>query len=62
MENEEAIKKCKQLVLYYFNQNEYRASLWFSTPNPLLGNISPNDVIEAGRGDKLLKFIEGQVL
>ena len=34
---------------------------WFTAPNPLLGNISPIDMIKNGRGDKLCKWILNQV-
>lgn len=31
---------------------------WFTTPNPALGNTSPMDMLKAGRGEKLAKWIE----
>jgi hypothetical protein len=31
--------------------------LWFQTKNPLLGNISPRDMIRYGRYEKLRRFI-----
>lgn len=34
-----------------------KSQLWFRTPNPLLGNITPDAMIQAGRGEKLLKFV-----
>jgi len=35
--------------------------LWFETPNPLLGGISPLDMIKIGRHEKLFKFIDNQI-
>jgi hypothetical protein len=32
--------------------------LWFQTPNPLLGNVSPANMIKMGRFGKLLRFIQ----
>ncbi len=34
---------------------------WFTTPNPLLGNVSPIEMIKNGRGDKLCKWIANQI-
>lgn len=45
-------------VVEYFEGDLDRAYLWFDTPNPALGNISPNDMIKLGRTEKLLKFIQ----
>lgn len=34
---------------------------WFTTLNPLLGNVSPIDMIKIGRQDKLCKWIVNQI-
>jgi len=39
-------------------QDEHRTMLWFQTVNPILGGVSPQAMIKAGRVDKLLKFIQ----
>lgn len=44
------------LVAQYF-KNEPKTILWFKTQNPLLGNISPRDMIRIGRFKKLYQFI-----
>lgn len=31
---------------------------WMHTPNPMLGNITPLEMMKAGRGDNLARFIE----
>jgi hypothetical protein len=46
------------LVAGFFNKDEKKTILWFSTPNPLLGDMSPRDIIRIGRFKKLLKFIQ----
>jgi len=32
----------EQLIVGFFKKEPYKASLWMSTPNPLLGNYAPN--------------------
>lgn len=44
------------LVAQYF-KNEQKTVLWFKTPNPLLGNVAPRDMIRVGRFKKLHRFI-----
>lgn len=39
-------------------KDEKKTVLWFQTPNPMLGDISPRDMIIGGRFRKLLKFIQ----
>ena len=45
------------LVANFFGSGE-KAILWFQTANPLLGNMTPRDMIRVGRFKKLLKFIQ----
>ena len=45
------------LVANHF-KDEKKTVLWFQTPNPMLGNVSPREMIIAGRFRKLLKFIQ----
>ncbi len=44
------------LVAGFFHDGE-KTVLWFTMPNPLLGGMSPRDMIRVGRFKKLLKFI-----
>jgi len=41
-----------------FGGNSKKARLWFRTPNPLLGDISPDQMLENGRHRRLKKFID----
>ncbi len=41
-----------------FFKNSQKTMLWFSTPNPLLGSMSPRDMIRVGRFKKLLNFVQ----
>ena len=45
------------LVAQFFQGNVVKTSLWFKTKNPLLGNISPRDMIRYGRYEKLRRFV-----
>jgi hypothetical protein len=45
------------LVAEFFH-DEKKTVLWFSAINPLLGDISPRDMIKLGRFKKLLQFIQ----
>lgn len=45
------------LVAQFFEGDAIKTAFWFKTPNPILGNISPRDMIRFGRYQKLLKFI-----
>jgi uncharacterized protein (DUF2384 family) len=44
------------LVAQFF-RDEQKTVLWFKTPNPLLGDIAPRDMIIIGRFKKLRQFI-----
>ncbi|OFZ79448.1 MAG: hypothetical protein A2583_03115 [Bdellovibrionales bacterium RIFOXYD1_FULL_53_11] len=45
------------LVSGYF-KDDHKTMLWFKMVNPLLGDISPRDMIRVGRFKKLYKFIQ----
>jgi hypothetical protein len=45
------------LVAGIFEGDIQKTVLWFRAPNPLLGDVSPRDMIRLGRYDKLRKFI-----
>ena len=51
-----SLKACKEL-----NAAQLSPLSWFTTPNPLLGNVSPVDMIKNGRQDKLCKWILNQI-
>lgn len=44
-------------LVFQFFQNDVKTKLWFQTPNPMLGNASPRDMLRFGRYAKLLRFI-----
>lgn len=46
-----------EMVAGYFEGNVQKTVLWFSLKNPMLGGISPKDMIRSGNYRKLEKFI-----
>jgi len=53
----EQIANICTLVAEYFDGDEEKTVLWFKTINPMLGGISPRDMLRYGRYKKLLKFV-----
>lgn len=45
------------LVAEYFDGDVQKVGLWFELQNPMLGNISPRNVIRGGRYKRLLNFV-----
>ena len=53
----EQIANICALVAGYFAGDVDKTALWFRTYNPMLGDISPRDMIRYGRYRRLLKFV-----
>lgn len=45
------------LVAGFFHGDPEKTALWFKVPNPLLGNVSPRDMIRVGRFETLWSFV-----
>lgn len=45
-----------QSVQVFFGDEE-KTDAWFATPNPLLGGVSPQEMIDLGKTHKLLHFV-----
>jgi hypothetical protein len=45
------------LVAQFFEGDAARTQLWFKTKNPLLGNISPREMVRYGRHEKLRRIV-----
>lgn len=45
------------LVAQFFDGDVAKTALWVKTTNPMLGNISPRDMLRFGLYKKLLKFV-----
>lgn len=53
----EEIASTINLVAKQFNGDEEKTFAWFQARNPLLGDISPRDMIRLGRYERLRRFI-----
>lgn len=51
------IANIANLVAEFFKGDVGKVSLWFELANPMLGNVSPRNMIRAGRYTKVLIFI-----
>lgn len=45
------------LVAEFFEGDANKTTLWFTLPNPMLGNVAPRALIRYGRYKRLLKFV-----
>ena len=45
------------LVAEYFDGDPQKTALWFHTINPMIGGLTPRNMIRLGRYKKLLKFV-----
>jgi len=50
--------KCMVLLEEFFKDEAWKALAWMKSPNPMFGNLSPRDMIEADRGHKVLEAVE----
>lgn len=57
LERLEEIANICALVAQYFGGDVGKTALWFRTRNPMLGDISPRDMIRFGRYAKLRQFV-----
>ena len=44
-------------VVGFFEGDVAKTALWFRLPNPLLGDVSPRDMIRCGRYARLQQFV-----
>ena len=49
------------LVAGHFRGDAKKTTLWFMTPNPLLGGITPREMVRFGRYRKLFKFVANAI-
>lgn len=45
------------LVAEHFQGDAKKTAIWFTMLNPLLGNVTPRDMVRFGRYKKLFKFV-----
>jgi len=51
------IANIANLVAEFFGGDVQKVGLWFEIANPMLGNVSPRDMIRIGRYKRLLNFV-----
>jgi len=57
----EEIGNVINLVAGIFEGDAVKTTIWFKAINPMLGDVSPRDMIRFGRYDKLRKYIVSAV-
>lgn len=60
MKEREAAVECLKRVDSFFRNDASKVAIWFMAPNPLLGGVSPAQMVAVGRADKLLSFIKSR--
>ena len=53
----EQIANICNLVAEFFEGDATKTALWFRTPNPMLGDLAPRDMIRYGRYKRLQKLV-----
>lgn len=53
---EQIAELCNQ-VAAHFGGDAHKSGLWFRTPNPMLGDLSPREMIRLGRYRRLRQFV-----
>jgi hypothetical protein len=51
------IANIANLVAEFFVGDEQKVALWFEIANPMLGNITPSNMIRIGKQKRLLSFV-----
>lgn len=59
-ENLQEIAKILNMAAHFFAGDEAKTVAWLNARNPMLGDISPRDMVRFGRKDQLRRFIEVQ--
>ena len=61
LERFEEIANTCNMVAEVFGGDTEKTALWFRTKNPLLGDVSPRDMIRLRRFDRLRRFVVGAI-
>ena len=48
---------CVKKVQWIMGWEPREATVWMTTKNPMLGNVSPVGMIAHGRGERLMRFV-----
>ncbi len=58
----EEIANIANMVADIFEGDTAKTALWFKTKNPMLGDVSPRDMVRLGRYDRLRRFIVSAIV
>lgn len=61
LERFEEIAVTCNMVAEVFDGDKEKTALWFRTKNPMLGDVSPRDMIRLRRFDRLRRFVLGAI-
>ena len=50
-------EEIERLLMEFFRNDAEKVRVWMESPNPMLGWLVPNKMLEVGRGEKLLKIV-----
>jgi uncharacterized protein (DUF2384 family) len=53
----EQVSRIVDMVSLFFHDEPWKTTAWLDAPNPLLGNVSPRDMVLWGRVDRLEQFV-----
>jgi Protein of unknown function (DUF2384) len=53
--------RVREMIHKHMGWERVKVDLWMTTPNPLLGNAEPLDLIRKGRGRKVIGFVEAAI-
>jgi len=59
VERLEEIANVINMVAGVFNGDPAKTALWFKMKNPMLGDVSPRDMVRLGRYDRLRRYVVG---
>lgn len=54
-------KQINDLVTKFFSGDRDKSHQWWLCPNPMLGGMSPRDMVQLGESGKLLRFVQQQL-
>lgn len=60
MSEQEAWEELREILIKFFG-GWHKVNEWLSASNHALGGVSPNDMINAGKADKLLAWMKQQI-
>lgn len=54
-------KEVRELIGKFFGEQKGKVNIWMESRNPLLGMLTPLQMIQYGRGERLLEFVRNSL-